>query len=153
DGTNGGLFCDHWSCNQVNSRRELNDRLLDATIALEIISQQHLNVDNPGDTPYIEFWLPVLLARGLTPKDYLTRPFVLADVSVINQRSNRAWNIYSYLDIPADTTAFVRNGEHLDITGSYDGLYYNFAIGRRLTGADRVAETQSAFFGSLQNAE
>lgn len=152
-----GIRCETYDCSDDNQRIGLNDRLLDAFMALELISQPEPRTE-PSLETHIEFWLPVRLQSNLYPLGFgrddrgfgSSSPFF---PSVLYEWSNADWKVYSPNGTFPSIPLFTRRGEELDIAGQVgEDHAYRFALARADRGPIRLAggRTVDAFFAGLR---
>jgi hypothetical protein len=61
-GEGSGLFCEPVNCRSEDARAGMNNRIMKAMIALELVSGYQ-------GAPKIEFWLPAMVSRSVYPRD------------------------------------------------------------------------------------
>jgi hypothetical protein len=138
----------------------VNDRLLDALMALEVISQTEILTYNRALESHIEFWLPVRLGENYFPFGYI-RAERFFDASSpygngsVYEWANADWKVYTPNGPIASSRMFTRNGLALNLTGQEgDDRPHVAAFWRSHDGPWYPSITVDAFFAGLRgNAE
>jgi hypothetical protein len=155
-GENGGFRCSAEDCTNPTTRAEMNDRLLDGFLALELMTQTEVDVGNRGIEPHLEFWLPVRLFGSLYPEDYYrtTKSFHSASPqgsAVAYEWGNSRWRLYTPNGAfpPGASTMFTRRGIEIPFSGLYGDYGFQSAFARSDRGAAHTGSTRDAFVGGF----